>query len=77
MKFDHSKLIGKIKERFKNRKDFCNLINLSQNSLSKKLNNHVPFTSTEIYTIIDLLGIDAVEIHIYFFTLKVEKVQQI
>lgn len=76
MIFDYSKLIGKIKEQFKNRKDFCKLISLSSNSLSKKLNNKVPFTSPEIYRIVEVLGIDKKEITVYFYTLKVEKVQQ-
>lgn len=76
MIFDYSKLIGKIKEQFKNRQEFCKLISLSNNSLSKKLNNKVPFTSSEIYKIVEVLGIDISEIHIYFYTLKVEKVQQ-
>lgn len=76
MIFDYSKLKGKIKEQFNNRKDFVKLIGLSLNSLSKKLNNKVPFTSPEIYRIVEVLGIDASEIHVYFYTLKVEKVQQ-
>lgn len=76
MIFDYSKLKGKIKEQFNNRKDFVKLIGLSLNSLSKKLNNKVPFTSPEIYRIVEVLGIDASEIHVYFYTLKVEKIQQ-
>lgn len=76
MVFDYSKLIGKIKEKYNNRDDFAELIPLSSNSLSKKLNNKVPFDSIEIYKIIEILGIDASEIHMYFYTLKVEKVQQ-
>lgn len=76
MIFDYSKLNGKIKDQFKNRNDFAKLINLSANSLSKKLNNKVPFTSPEIYTIVELLGIDIKDIPLYFYTLKVEKVQQ-
>ena len=74
--FDFSKLTGKIKEQYKNRDEFCEKINLSANSLSKKLNNKVPFTSPEIYRIVEVLGIDIKEIHVYFYTLKVEKVQQ-
>lgn len=74
--FDFSKLIGKIKEQYKNRNNFCIKIKLSSNSLSKKLNNKVPFTSPEIYRIVKVLGIDVKDIHIYFYTLKVEKIQQ-
>lgn len=75
MIFDFSKLKGKIKEKYNNRNDFAELIPLSKNSLSKKLNNKVPFTSPEIYKIVEILGIDKSEIHIYFYTLKVEKIQ--
>ena len=74
--FDYSKLTGKIKEKFPNREDLAKLIPLSLNSLSKKLNNKVPFTSTEIYRLSELLGIHPEEINVYFYTLKVEKIQQ-
>lgn len=74
--FDFSKLVGKIKEQYKNRYEFCDKINLSANSLSKKLNNKVPFTSPEIYKMVEVLGIDVKDIHLYFYTLKVEKIQQ-
>ncbi len=76
IEFDYSKLIGKIKENFNNRKDFAKLIPLSLNSLSKKLNNKVPFTSLEIYNMVQVLNIEPSEISIYFYTTKVEKIQQ-
>lgn len=76
MNFDHCKLIGKIKEKYNNRNEFCQLISISNNSLTKKLKNEVSFTSKEIYKIIDVLDIDKKEISNYFFTPKVEKVQQ-
>lgn len=76
MKFDYSKLIGRIKEKYNRRKDFAKLIPLSENSLSKKLNNKVPFTSNEIYRIVNILEIDMQEIYLYFYTVKVEKFQQ-
>lgn len=76
IEFDYSKLIGKIKENFNNRKDFAKLIPLSLNSLSKKLNNKVPFTSLEIYNMVQVLNIEPSEISIYFYTVKVEKIQQ-
>ena len=76
MEFDFSKLIGKIKEKYKNRDDFAKIIGLSSNSLSKKLNNKVPFTSPEIYKIVEVLDVDVKDIAIYFFVAKVEKIQQ-
>lgn len=72
MIFNYRKLISKITEKFEKRGDFAKLIPLSENSLSKKLNNKVPFTSPEIYKMVKILGIDESEIHIYFYTLKVE-----
>lgn len=76
MLFDYSKLKGRIKEVFDNQGNFAEKINLSNNTLSKKLNNKVPFTQPEILAIIDLLKLNQEEIHIYFFTTEVEKVQQ-
>lgn len=76
IKFDYSKLIGKIKENFNNREDFAKLIPISLNSLSKKLNNKVPFTSVEIFNIMKILNIDFNEVSVYFYTIKVEKIQQ-
>ena len=76
MIFDHSKLIGKIKEKYPNREDLAKQIPLSANSLSKKLNNKVPFNSPEIYRMVELLGISGNEICVYFFTPNVEKIQQ-
>lgn len=76
MIFDYSKLIGKIKEKYPKRSDFAKLIPLSANSLSKKLNNKVQFTSEEIYSMIEILGLDINDIYCYFYTLKVEKSQQ-
>ena len=76
IEFDYSKLIGKIKENFNTRKDFAKLIPWSLNSLSKKLNNKVPFTSLEIYNMVQVLNIEPSEISIYFYTTKVEKIQQ-
>lgn len=74
--FDYNKLIGKIKEKFPNREDLAKQIPLSENSLSKKLNNKVPFKSPEIYRLVELLDINIKEIPIYFYDVKVEKIQQ-
>lgn len=75
MIFDHSKLIGKIKELYPNRKEFVALIPLSSTAFSNKINNKTRFVTNEIYKIVEILGIDAKDIDTYFFTIKVEKVQ--
>lgn len=76
MKFDYDKLIGKIKEKFRNRKELAKLIGITHQSLSMKLNNHFPFTTWEIEKIRIYLDIESKDIHLYFFQPKVEKIQQ-
>lgn len=72
MKFDYSKLRGKIIEVYGTIEKFANAMNLSKTSLSGKLNNRVGFTQTEINKACVLLGIPLEFIPIYFFTEKVK-----
>lgn len=73
MKFDYSKLRGKIREVFSTQEQYANSMDLSETSITNKLNNNSYFTQAEIIKSIDLLKIDVNEIGAYFFTLKVEK----
>jgi len=70
--FNYSKLYGKIVEVFGTQANFADKMNLSERSISLKLNNKVPFNQNEIKRAIDVLGINSVEIGQYFFTLKVQ-----
>jgi hypothetical protein len=72
MNYDYSKLRGKIVEYYGKQSDFAKILNLSNVSLNKKLNNRVKFTQDEIRIMIDKLNIKKVEVEDYFFTLKVE-----
>ena len=69
--YDYSKLRGRIREKFGNESSFGKAFNLSKTSLSKKLNNAVEFTQTEIDKALKLLDISSEEISTYFFTQKV------
>lgn len=73
MEFDYSKLRGKIREVFSTQEQYANSMDLSETSITNKLNNNSYFTQAEIIKSIDLLKIDVNEIGAYFFTLKVEK----
>lgn len=73
VKFDYSKLLGRIKEYGFTQERFASEICISESTLSFKLNNRAFFTQKEIVKICYLLEIATDEIGIYFFTLKVQK----
>ena len=76
MPFEYSKLLGKIKERFGNQSKFAEAINLSERSLSLKLNGKRDWKQKEIRRVCDVLNIDMSQIHEYFFTPNVQRIEQ-
>lgn len=68
--FDYSKLRGRIREKFKTESAFGKAMNLSHNTISKKLNGYIQFTQNDIDRAIMLLEIPDDEISTYFFTTK-------
>ena len=72
-KYDFSKLRGKIKEKLGSESEYAKLLNLSNSSISAKLQSQVPFSLKEIEITINRLDIPVVEISDYFFIKKVEK----
>lgn len=74
--FDYSKLRGRIREKFKTESAFGKVMNLSHNSISKKLNGYIQFTQNEIDRAIVLLEIPDDEISTYFFTTKTRDAEQ-
>jgi len=73
---DFSKLQGLIREVLGSQTVLAKKINLSTSALSKKMNNKIEFTSTEILNISRALGIPNELIHVYFFTTKVQEIEQ-
>ncbi len=73
MAFDYSKLRGKIREVFSTQKAFADALGMSTVSLSSKLNNRVEFSQEEINKSCVLLDIEAANIPVYFFTVKVKE----
>ena len=73
VKFDYSKLLGRIKEYGFTQESICLKIGMSESTLSYKLNNKSFFTQIEIKKICSLLGIESEVIGLYFFTPKVQK----
>ena len=71
MQFDHSKLLGRIIEKFGSQKALCAQIGWTESKLSARLNNLVQFDADEMYMLAapDVLDIPAEEIPAYFFSL--------
>ena len=71
MQFDHSKLLGRIIEKFGSQRALCAHIGWTESKLSARINNLVQFDADEIYLLAgkDVLDIPDDEIHIYFFAL--------
>lgn len=71
IKYDFSKLRGKICEEYKCVSNFSKVAKISPSGMSQKLNNITKFTSDDIYKIIEVLKIENEDIKAYFFTKKV------
>ena len=68
MKFNHSKLLGRIRECGFTQEQLAKAIGVSKATLSSKLNNQFFFTTKEIYCICKVLSIELKDIPEYFFT---------
>lgn len=71
MKFDHSKLLGKMRELGVTQVFLAKKVGISQTTLIAKLKNKNYFTTREIECICEMLNISKEEIHSYFFVKKV------
>lgn len=70
MKFNHRKLLGRIKEKYGSQNALARSINWSDAQLSARLNNRVQFGADEILLLAspDVLDICTHDIPDYFFT---------
>lgn len=75
VKYNYSKLNGKIKEVMGTQSKFAEKMGLSDKSVSMKLNSERGFTTNQIFLAIELLGIGKDEVYDYFFTKEVQKVE--
>ncbi|CEN74822.1 Uncharacterised protein [[Clostridium] sordellii] len=71
MRFDYSKLKGKIKEYYDTQDNFAKALNIGRTALSQRLNNHLDFSQKEISRAYVLLNLSKEEIPEYFFKQKV------
>lgn len=68
MNMDYSFLRKKIKQHYPTQKAFAEAVGMSEQALSRKLNNKASFTVSDIYAITETLNISSNdEIHLCFF----------
>lgn len=71
MVYDYSKLQWRIREIYDTQESFANILGISKENLSAKLNCLKKFSQSEINKIHSLLLVRDEEVGAYFFTLKV------
>lgn len=72
--YDYSKLKGRIRECFPTQSVYAQKLEISDTSLSNKLNNKTVFDQDEIQKSIEIFNLNPNETMEYFFTLKVDKI---
>ncbi len=72
MPYDYSKLDGLITEKCGTRTNFAKLMELSERSISLKMNGKVGWKQAEINKACLVLNIHSEDIPLYFFSLKVQ-----
>ena len=73
MRFDYSKLLGRMKECGYTQERLAQTVGISVGTMSLKLNNKANFYQPEMQKICEALNITGAEVYAVFFTLKVEK----
>nr|DAF25852.1 MAG TPA: Protein of unknown function (DUF739) [Caudoviricetes sp.] len=76
MRFDYSKLLGRIIEVYGNQGNFAIAMKLSERTMSLKLNNIRPWKDNEIKKAMKLLKLPESKVHLYFFKEEVQSVEQ-
>lgn len=72
MAYDYAKLNGRITEKCGSQSIFAKQMNLSERTISQKLNNKIAWKQSEIQKAIVILGLKVEEIPLYFFTIRVQ-----
>jgi transcriptional regulator with XRE-family HTH domain len=69
MKFNYSKLLGRMKEYGFTQEKLAEAVGISKYTLNAKLNNHFSFSQDEIIAICKVLHIPARNIGNYFYAI--------
>ena len=74
MSYSYQKLLGRIVEVYGTQSEFAKAMDVSERSISLKLNSKLNFKQSEITKACELLNIKPSEISEFFFTAKVQKI---
>jgi hypothetical protein len=72
MSYNYSKLLGRIVEKVGTQGKFAERMNLSERTISLKLNGKIEWKQNEIANACQILDIQEREIATYFFALEVQ-----
>ena len=72
MRYDYSKLRGRIAEKYGTNAHFAEKMGLSERGLWLKMKGKTFFKQSEIQKAIELLALDDSDINAYFFTREVQ-----
>ena len=73
MRFNYSKLLGRMKECGFTQEKLAKEVGISVTTMSQKLNNKAHFYHPEMMKICKALNITGADVYAIFFTLEVEK----
>ena len=76
VEFDYSSLRGAIVKNYGTQKSFAHAMNMSERTLSLKLNNHIFFNQEEMIKATKLLNGQNADLKEFFFTQKVQEIEQ-
>ena len=76
MSFDYQRLKGKIIEKYNKQSEFAKVMQISERTLSLKMNGKVAWKQTEIMKAIRLLDLKETDIQPYFFMIKVQNIER-
>lgn len=68
MPFEYNKLRGRIIEKFGSQAKFAEALGITENTVSRKMNGFVQFSTTDIVSWAKLLGISSEDYGSYFFS---------
>ena len=75
MSYNYKKLLGRITEKFGTQGKFADAMDMSERTISMKLNQKICWKQTEITRAAGILDIPVAEIADYFFTAEVQDVE--
>lgn len=72
MAFNYNKLKGRIVERFGSQQNFAKAMNMSERTLSLKMQGKQSWKQADILKAVEVLGLSYDDIQDYFFDMKVQ-----